>query len=146
MGMKTHTGISGRNFCFAVSLFTCLSNWTEHGDRVGFLILCRSTGHAFCREESSFLDNTRGVLITLFLYMFVFWSLYPVPLYLGCNFENTNVVKCVSLTLCYPIDYCSPGSSVHGILQARMLKWVAISSSRGIFPFQRSNLSLLHCR
>ena len=31
--------------------------------------------------------------------------------------------------------YCSlPGSSVHGILQARILEWVAISFSRGPFP------------
>ena len=29
------------------------------------------------------------------------------------------------LTLCDPMDYSSPGSSVHGILQARILKWVA---------------------
>ena len=34
-------------------------------------------------------------------------------------------------TLCDPLD-CSPqGSSIHGILQARILEWVAISSSRG---------------
>ena len=32
--------------------------------------------------------------------------------------------------LCDPIDYSTPGSSVHGILQARRLEWVAISSSR----------------
>ena len=36
-------------------------------------------------------------------------------------------------TLCNPTDYNLPGSSVHGILQARILEWVAISSSRG-FP------------
>ena len=35
------------------------------------------------------------------------------------------------LTLCDPMDYSSPGSSVHGISQARILEWVAISSSRG---------------
>jgi len=29
------------------------------------------------------------------------------------------------------MDYSQPGSSVHGIFQARMLQWVAISSSRG---------------
>ena len=35
------------------------------------------------------------------------------------------------LTLCDPMD-CSPlGSSVHGILQARILEWVAMPSSRG---------------
>ena len=36
-------------------------------------------------------------------------------------------------TLCSPMD-CSPsGSSVHGILQARILEWVAMASSRGSF-------------
>ena len=34
-------------------------------------------------------------------------------------------------TLCDPMDYSLPGSSVHGIFQARVLKWVAISFSRG---------------
>ena len=34
-------------------------------------------------------------------------------------------------TLCNPMDYSSPGSSVHGILQARLLEWVAMPSSRG---------------
>ena len=35
------------------------------------------------------------------------------------------------LTLCNPMDYSLPGSSGHGILQARILEWVAISYSRG---------------
>ena len=41
---------------------------------------------------------------------------------------------------CDPMNYCSPpGSSVHGILQARILEWVAISSpgelpNQGIEP------------
>ena len=35
------------------------------------------------------------------------------------------------LTLCYPVDCILPSSSVHGILQARMLEWVAIPFSRG---------------
>ena len=34
-------------------------------------------------------------------------------------------------TLCDPVDCSLPGSSVHGILQARILEWVAISFSRG---------------
>ena len=34
------------------------------------------------------------------------------------------------LTLCKPMEYSLPRSSVHGILQARILEWVAISSSR----------------
>ena len=50
------------------------------------------------------------------------------------------------LTLCDPMDFGPPGSSVHGILQARILKWVAISFSRGIFLTQGWNSGLLHCR
>ena len=42
------------------------------------------------------------------------------------------------LTLCNPMDCSPPGSSAHGILQARILEWVAISFSRGIFPTQVS--------
>ena len=34
-------------------------------------------------------------------------------------------------TLWDPVDRSPPGSSVHGILQARILEWVAISFSRG---------------
>ena len=35
------------------------------------------------------------------------------------------------LTLCDSVDYSPPGSSVYGILKARILDWVAIPSSRG---------------
>ena len=38
------------------------------------------------------------------------------------------------LALCNPMDYNQPGSSVHGILQPRMLRWVAIPFSRGSSP------------
>ena len=50
------------------------------------------------------------------------------------------------LTLCNPVDCSLPGSSVHGILQARLLEWVAIPLLQGIFPTQGSNpcLCLLH--
>ena len=34
-------------------------------------------------------------------------------------------------TLCDPVDRSPPGSSVHGVLQARILEWVAMPSSRG---------------
>ena len=47
-------------------------------------------------------------------------------------------------TLCDLMDYSQPGSSVHGILQARILEWVATSSSRRIFQTQPSNPRLLH--
>ena len=37
------------------------------------------------------------------------------------------------LTLCGPMDCSPPGSSALGILQARILEWVALPSSRGPF-------------
>ena len=53
------------------------------------------------------------------------------------------------LTLCDPMDYSLPGSSVRGILQSRILEWVAISSSRGSSrPRDRTHIcvSCIHCR
>ena len=48
-------------------------------------------------------------------------------------------------TLCRPMDCSPPGSSVHGILQARILEWVAIPFSKGSSQPQGSNPGLLHC-
>ena len=45
------------------------------------------------------------------------------------------------LTLCNPMDCSPPGSSVHGILQARILEWVA---QPGIELEDVSYISLLH--
>ena len=43
------------------------------------------------------------------------------------------------LTLCNLVDCSPPGSSVHRISQARILEWVAIPFSKGIFLTQRAN-------
>ena len=45
--------------------------------------------------------------------------------------ESESEVAQSCPTLCHPMDCSPPGSSVHGILQARILEWVAISFSRG---------------
>ena len=50
------------------------------------------------------------------------------------------------LTLCDPMGCSPPGSSARGIFQARILEWVAISFSGGIFPTQGLNPGLPHCR
>ena len=47
---------------------------------------------------------------------------------------SSSLCSQLCLTLCDPKDCSPPGSSVHGILKARMLEWVAISSSRGTSP------------
>ena len=52
------------------------------------------------------------------------------------TYLNIIACMCVLVTqscpaLCIPIDCSLPGSSVHGILQARILEWVAMPFSRG---------------
>ena len=42
------------------------------------------------------------------------------------------LVAQLCLILCSPMNYSSPGFSVHGILQARILEWVAVPLSRGL--------------
>ena len=42
----------------------------------------------------------------------------------GCKVKESEVA------LCDPMDYSQPGSSIHGILHARILQWVAILFSR----------------
>ena len=49
--------------------------------------------------------------------------------------ESEVTQSCLTLsdpmTLCDPIDGSLPGSSIHGIFQARVLEWVAIPFSKG---------------
>ena len=52
------------------------------------------------------------------------------------NYSSTTAHICLCLcaqsclNLCNPVDSSQPGSSVHGIFQARILEWLAISFSR----------------
>ena len=67
---------------------------------------------------------------------------------LGSEMVQTSLYVCAKSlelcpTLCNPMDCSLPGSSVHRILQARILEWVAMLSSRGIFLIWRSNACLL---
>ena len=71
----------------------------------------------------------------------------------GCHFllqcmkvKSESEVAQSCLPLSDPVDCSPPGSSIHGILQARILGWVPVSFSRGIFLTQGSNPGLPHCR
>ena len=46
-------------------------------------------------------------------------------------YESEREVAQLCPALCDPMDCSPPGSSIHGILQARILEWVAISFPRG---------------
>ena len=67
----------------------------------------------------------------------------------GYNLQG-SLLACVHakshLTLCNPM-YCSlPGFSVHGFLQARILEWVSVSSSRGCSqPRDQTRVSYISC-
>ena len=62
-----------------------------------------------------------------------------------CVCVRVRVCVCVLIyvQLCDLMNFNPPGSSVHGISQARILEWVAISSSRGFSP--RGDQSHISC-
>ena len=74
--------------------------------------------------------------------------------YFPCQLHLKKLCVCVCFkslqscpTLCNPVDGSSPGSSVYGILQARILEWVVMPSFRGSsWPWNRTSISqcLLH--
>ena len=72
------------------------------------------------------------------------------PQNLGCQFQTHQAHPTLSLllclTICNPMDHSRPGSSVRGILQARILEWVAISSCRASSPPRdRTFVSCVSC-
>ena len=50
------------------------------------------------------------------------------------------------ITLCDPMDQSLPGSSVHGVLQTKILEWVVMPSSKGSsWPRDRTHVSYVSC-
>ena len=72
---------------------------------------------------------------------------YP---FLSCHCYSSIGCTCAKLLqlcqiLCNPVDSSPPGSSVHGILQGRILEWIAMPSSRGSsWPRDQTCICLLH--
>ena len=62
-----------------------------------------------------------------------FWASHrEAGLWVLCKVKTMKVLVIqLCLTLCDPVDYSPPGSSVHAILWARILEWVVIPFSRG---------------
>jgi len=90
-------------------------NWVFHG--------------MFCERMGSFIpSNTYGASSLLGMGDMIVSSSQDVGIswWWWCS--------CSVVSLCDPMDCSPPGSSVHGILQARILEWVAISSSGGSSP------------
>ena len=88
-------------------------------------------------ESSGPRDRTQGSCVS--------WigkrSLHHYCLYCRLS-ESESEVSQSCPTLCNPMDCGLPGSSVHGISQARVLEWIAISFSRGSsWPRGRTRVS-----
>ncbi|CAI9152038.1 unnamed protein product [Rangifer tarandus platyrhynchus] len=112
-------------------MHTCKRNYSELS--LGFLGL------------SSFASSFLHLKINIHIYCLGFPG-SSIGKESTCNARMKVLFTKQCSILCDPVN-CNPtGSSVHGILQARILEWVAIPFSRGIFPTQGLNLGLLHCR
>ena len=61
----------------------------------------------------------------------IFWFMTPTPIWIIDPMKEKVLVAQSYPTLCDPMDCSLPDAYVHGILQARILEWVAISFSRG---------------
>ena len=76
------------------------------------------------------------------------WIKYPVVKLLRHRVKwKWSEVAQLSVTLCDPMDCSPPGSSIHGIFQARVLEWGAIAFSRGSsWPRDRTRVSCIVVR
>ena len=82
--------------------------------------------------------SSDGIPIYLSVYQWMKWNI-------GCVCMHAKSFQWCP-TLCDPMDGSPPDSSIHEIFQARILKWVAVPSSRGFSqPRDRTCLSYVSC-
>ena len=98
-------------------------------------------GCCFCLESHVEMRYSGFFQCLGFLCLLIFilcWSIVELQCWVVSGVEQSDSVMCtcakllhLCLTLCDHMDCRPPGSSVHGILQARILEWAAMPSSRG---------------
>ena len=116
----------------------------------------------FCTHASQLQDHVQGMVLTILVrghgvvearglsqgcvvldmtcVMEFWWSVFWTLLGLFAKMIQSCPI------FCNPMDCSPPGSSDHGILQARILEWVAISFSRGSSqPRDRTHVSYVSC-
>ena len=80
--------------------------------------ICAGKALPFCSLQHCPFERPRSE-VPVYVYMYIFFPVcFPVVLTQLC------------LILCDPMDCSSPSSSVHGVSQAKILEWVAISFSK----------------
>ena len=103
--------------------------------------ICKSRRKMNNRKQVEFCHVSCKIHYVLVCFAFIFIFSEFNPLSRTCFLNSQVKVAQLCPTLCNPLDYTG-----HGILQARILEWVAIPFSMGIIPTQGLNPGLPHCR
>ena len=95
--------------------------------------------YRFLKRQVRWSNNLLSIICLFIIYhLFLCISLW--------NWNLKRLISQSSLTLCGSMDCSPPGSSVHRILQARILEWVAMLSSRGSSPPRdQTHVSYISC-
>ena len=100
-----------------------------------YLVLLLTTSHSKLFFSSQYLENLIAFLIP-------FPSLFAYSPALCVHAKLLQLCP----TLCDPVDCCLPGSSVHGVFQARILEWVSMPSSKeSSWPRDQTHITYVSC-
>ena len=88
--------------------------------------MCTHAGNLLLMNISSSEQLEAGLPV-----LYVVLTARPLGCILVPEMKGKVLVAQARGALCHPVDCSPPGSSSHGILQARVLEWVAISFCRG---------------
>ena len=129
-------------FLFSILLLVVYSKYSQFSFN---LVLHHSTSFPLCFIGIAFW-NERILFLNAIIWHLQGASALSCFTRQGGWYELSCEVDQSCPILCNPMDCILSGSSIHGIFQARVLEWVAISFSRGIFLTQGLNPGLPHCR
>ena len=133
------------DFCVVTKLSLFTTEWPSSGSPWWWEAARSTRGAPSMGSLSSSTSAHQTPVISLCCF------LSPCCVLAWSSFQVVHVfVRARSLqlypTLCDPMDRSPPGSSVHGILQARILEWVAMPSPRGSSqPRDRTQVFYVSC-
>ena len=121
---QVHSGCWSNSVLAVAGLRSCFLA----GCRVGLVFVTSRPNSSSCFPRGSWSNGRLSLSHAFSLFQSLFCSYgYTGPTYL---IQSSSVTQSHP-TLWDPMDYSPPGSSVHGVLQARILECVAIPFSRG---------------
>ena len=96
--------------------------------------------YPYCQSgQRGLREKSTGIFLFLKKTIYLFFCLVWVLIASCVHAKSLQSYR----TLCYLMDHSPPGSSVHGILQAGILDWVAMPSSRGS-SWPRGQICIFH--